>query len=415
MSSDIEQCLRGDLPDLAYAGVRLLTPDSELSTEVDAPWFDRALRAFRTEVGHAEYPCYFGRRALEQRALFVTRAEVMNVQPLADALSVFLDYVRPTPRRRQVLAAFVDVPGTNTHEGQGEAFWNILQGLHDSDDRPWPEEFPLSPEDPGWEFCFHGTAMFVFSAAPTHLLRRSRNLGDVLVLLFQPRNVFWGIEGGTPAGTVARRRIRERLRSWDAAEAHPAMGDFGDPANFEWRQYVIPDDGSDMYQTCPFRPHTGAETTDRNQGRAGEDETRMHDTEFDLPELPDPRDANAIIKAFAANAAYRAAQQHELTTEGNPSAGRSGPTTSPGWTTARPYPCTTSSNSAACWATACYATSTTLTCCICLRPRTRPRPKTARPSTPPATGYTRRSPDRFWSGICSPSWPVNASPCPPPS
>jgi hypothetical protein len=165
----------------------------------------------------------------------------------------------------------VDAPGIDTHSGHGELFWNILQYLHENDDLPWPQEFPQDPNDPGWEFCFHGTAMFVFSAAPTHALRRSRNLGDALVLLFQPRNVFSGIEGGTLAGTAARRRIRERLKTWDAAEGHPAMGDFGDPSNFEWRQYVIPDDGSDMYRTCPFRPRTDAETDDHNKARARED------------------------------------------------------------------------------------------------------------------------------------------------
>jgi FPC/CPF motif-containing protein YcgG len=318
VSSNIELCPRTDLQELADAGVHLLNPDSGCTMEGIAPWFDRALRTFRAEVGHAEYPCHFGRRALKQQELFATHVEAMSFRPLADALSVFLDYVRPTPHRRQVLAAFVNVPGTNTHKGHGEVFWNILQYLHHADDLPWPPEFPLDPNDPGWEFCFHGTAMFVFSAAPTHLLRRSRNLGDVLVLLFQPRNVFCGIEGGTLAGTAARRRIRERLKSWDAAETHPAMGNFGDPSNFEWRQYVIPDDDSDMYRTCPLRPRTDAETNDYNRTRAREDETGMHDTEFELPELPDAENANAVVKAFAANTAFRAAEQHELTTEGNP-------------------------------------------------------------------------------------------------
>jgi len=32
------------------------------------------------------------------------------------------------------------------------------------------------------------------------------------------------------------------------------MGNFGDATNFEWRQYVIPDDDSDMYSRCPFHP-----------------------------------------------------------------------------------------------------------------------------------------------------------------
>ena len=96
------------------------------------------------------------------------------------------------------------------------------------------------------------------------------------------------------------------------------MGNFGDPSNFEWRQYVIPDDDSDLYRTCPFQPRADAQTEGRNRIRAREDDIGMHDTEFDLPELPDAENANAIVKAFATNTAYRAAQQHELTTESNP-------------------------------------------------------------------------------------------------
>jgi hypothetical protein len=43
----------------------------------------------------------------------------------------------------------------------------------------------------------------------------------------------------------------------------------------------------------------------------------MPDSEAPL-ELPDPGDANAVLKAFAANSAFRAAEWRELTTEDNP-------------------------------------------------------------------------------------------------
>jgi uncharacterized protein len=179
-----------------------------------------------------------------------------DLHPLVNSLSTFLDYVRPTPKRRQVLAVFINIDGGRTHRANGDAFWSVLQYLHDHDDLPWPDGLAPNPDDPGWEFCFHGTAMFVFNAVPTHLVRRSRNLGNAMVLLFQPRNVFSGIEGGTPTGTVVRRRIRDSLKSWESSGVHPAMGDFGDPSNLEWRQYVIRDDDSEMYPVCPFQPRT---------------------------------------------------------------------------------------------------------------------------------------------------------------
>jgi hypothetical protein len=231
----------------------VLDQDLETRAEDTPDYFRQALPAFRGNVGHRTYPCYFGRRALEQHELFVTYAGREGLPEFAATLAAFLDYVRAAPERRQVLAAFAEPGRERTHDQYARTFWDILRWLRYHDPRPWPAGVPHDPHDPAWEFSFNGTAMFVFAAVPTHRLRRSRNLGDCLVLLFQPRNVFKGIEGGTRAGKAARRRIRDSLAAWDTVPAHPAMGDYGDPANFEWRQYFIPDDRSDMYRSCPLK------------------------------------------------------------------------------------------------------------------------------------------------------------------
>jgi len=245
--------------------------DQDIETRVNGlPHYLReALPAFRENVGDGAYPCYFGRRALEQRELFVTHINKAGMPQFAETLAGFLDYVGPTPQRRQVLAAFAEPAGEQTHDAYGRRFWSILDWLQDHDQQPWPSDVPRDPRDPAWEFCFNGTPMFVFAAAPTYRSRRSRRLGNCLVLLFQPRNVFTGIEGGTPAGRVARRRIRDTLAGWDSAPAHPAMGDYGDPSNFEWRQYYIADDQSDMYAVCPLSAHARpGNRRDRRQHQA---------------------------------------------------------------------------------------------------------------------------------------------------
>jgi len=239
-----------DVSALPEKQVHLLDPDGAYPPGPD--WFTRVVEPFRKDVGHPEYPCHFGRQALRRRELFVTAVEDRDLRPLADALAAFLDYARPTPQRRQVLAAFFQPEPDVDHAGYDQLFWSTLQYLHDHDTVGWPDVFPTSSNDPAWEFCFDGTAMFIFAAAPSHQLRASRNLGDCMIMLFQPRNVFAGIEGGTPAGIAGRRRVRDRLVKWDEAELHPSMGSYGDPSNFEWRQYFIPDDGSDMHGACPL-------------------------------------------------------------------------------------------------------------------------------------------------------------------
>ncbi|WP_103349444.1 amino acid adenylation domain-containing protein [Amycolatopsis sp. CA-128772] len=235
-------------------GKRLFRADrAELPQDAPA-WLVRAAEVFRTDVGHAEYPCHFGRNALHLGELFGTWVgEDGDLAAMRDDLVAFLDATRPFAHRRMALAAFfAPEPGAG-HAEHGRRFWTVLRRLCDTDDRPWPDEIPTAPEHSRWEFSFHGVPMFVFAAAPTHVARRSRNLGAGLVMLFQPRNVFAGIEGGSPAGMVARRRIRERLAAWDTIEPHPFMGSYGDASNFEWKQYYISDaDGGAMYETCPL-------------------------------------------------------------------------------------------------------------------------------------------------------------------
>ncbi|GAA1964490.1 amino acid adenylation domain-containing protein [Catenulispora subtropica] len=241
------------LPDIP--GKRLFRADRpELPQDAPA-WLAQATEAFRADVGHAEYPCHFGRNALNLGELFGTWVgEDGDLSALRDDLAAFLDATRPFANRRMALSAFfAPESGPADHAAHGRRFWTVLRQLRDADDRAWPDEIPTAPEHNRWEFSFHGVPMFVFAAAPTHVARRSRNLGPGLVILFQPRNVFAGIEGGTPAGIVARRRIRERLAVWDTVEPHPFLGDYGDPSNFEWKQYYITDaDGEAMYEACPL-------------------------------------------------------------------------------------------------------------------------------------------------------------------
>jgi FPC/CPF motif-containing protein YcgG len=216
------------------------------------PWWDEVTGAFAAEVGQRGYPCHFGRQALQRGELHVTFFE-RDPGPLVAALRDFLDLSRPHLARRMVLAAFRRPEAVRRDERwYADEFWRILQYLHDHDDRPWPADASADPEDPGWEFSFHGTAMFVFSAAPSYEERRSRRLGPGMVLLFQPRNVFDGIEGGTPKGIQARQLIRKRMLVWDTQPPHADLGDYGNPSNHEWRQYFIADGDSRLHERCPL-------------------------------------------------------------------------------------------------------------------------------------------------------------------
>jgi FPC/CPF motif-containing protein YcgG len=216
------------------------------------PWWEQSAARLVRDVGSAGYPCHFGRVALARDELFATFFDEPGPE-LAWSLREFLDLSRPAPERRMVLAAFRRPAGARPHTWYEKEFWRTLQDLHDRDEVAWPADIPTSPAHPSWEFSFGGVPMFAFSAAPTHDRRRSRNLGDGLVVLFQPRTVFADVMGGTPGGIKARRTIRRRLAEWDTTAAHRDLGDYGDPSNFEWRQYFIADDDTRMRERCPLR------------------------------------------------------------------------------------------------------------------------------------------------------------------
>ncbi|HZN71557.1 MAG TPA: YqcI/YcgG family protein [Micromonosporaceae bacterium] len=221
--------------------------------EAPDPWWTDAAAALTADLADPRYPCHFGHIALSRGELFATFFD-RGLDGLAGSLREFLDQSGRTPARRLALAAFRRPEEDDGDErSYADEFWRILQHLHDHDDRPWPDGVPSDPDDPMWEFSFHGSAMFVFAAAPSYKRRRSRSLGAAMVLLFQPRNVFAGIEGGTAAGIAARRRIRAWLAAWDGTAPHPDLGDYGDPSNHEWRQYFIADGDSRLHERCPLR------------------------------------------------------------------------------------------------------------------------------------------------------------------
>ena len=232
---------------------RILMYDN-IGSSVHAPdWLIQAHAILCQSLLDRAYPCYLGTVAEKQGELLVTYIEGDKREHLPQTLLTFLRISAAHPGQRYVLALFYkpEIEPRNL-EYYKTGFWDLLQFLHDNDPSPWPEGIPSDPRDPYWEFVFDGTPMFIFEATPAYQLRRSRNLGSGMVVLFQPRQVFDDIEGENPAGIKTRKLIRERLSVWDQMEAHPNLGSYGDPSNQEWKQYFLPDDNTPVTEQCPL-------------------------------------------------------------------------------------------------------------------------------------------------------------------
>ena len=131
-------------------------------------------------------------------------------------------------------------------------FWDILQYLHEVDEVEWPVGSPRDPEHYLWDFHFHGEPIFAFSNAPAYKQRKTRDLGNSMVLGFQPRKIFEGLKGTEKGGIMSREKVRERVEEWDQLPKHPDISHFGDPTHNEWKQFFIGDDSEPIVGKCPF-------------------------------------------------------------------------------------------------------------------------------------------------------------------
>ena len=154
--------------------------------------------------------------------------------------------------RSSMIAFFEPDSSISTHDAFVQYFWEVLQHVHERDTQPAVER---TPENPLWEFSYERNEMFVVAASPTYRLRRSRNLGPGMALIFQPRKLFLDIKTSEPIAASLRHWLHKRMQTYDGMTMHPDIGFYGDVNNFEWKQYALPDDNAPVAGKCPFRAH----------------------------------------------------------------------------------------------------------------------------------------------------------------
>lgn len=243
---------------------------ADLSAEDLRGWRRRAADRLVGTLGSRTepYPCVFGVDALRKdglRFVFVEDADTDGgAARLAAGLRQFVAAFPALPKRSS-LVSFLEVRPEASVSDYEEIFWRMLSRLRQLDDQPWPSEIAADPEDPWWEFCFAGTPMFVVCATAAHGARRSRS-AEGMMITFQPRPVFDGLESDTRAGEQARVLIRGRLATYDQVPPHPVLGPYGDAGHREWRQYFLPDAAVPGSSRCPLDADRRATPSAPRQG-----------------------------------------------------------------------------------------------------------------------------------------------------
>lgn len=165
----------------------------------------------------------------------------------------FLELMKERPIVRRGFFLFVEPEcEEQSLEYYRDYFWKVLQYLHENDKETWPKQIAKDPDHYLWEFSFGGEPIFAFGNAPAYKQRKTRHLGNSLVIGFQPRTIFDGLEGDRPKGAYSRQTVRERVEKWDQLPKHPNISHYGDPNHREWKQYFIGDDIEPIKGKCPF-------------------------------------------------------------------------------------------------------------------------------------------------------------------
>lgn len=219
-------------------------------------WVIEEYRTFHKIVTDRTFPCYFGMGAEHKGELRYSYLPREDWSHFPAAVEDFLELFKSPKLIRHGLFVFVEPEKEEKSlEYYRQYFWNILQYLHDHDPQPWPAGVPQDPEHYLWDFSFAGEPFFVFGNCPAYKQRRTRNLGRSLVLGFQPRMIFEGLEGTQKGGIMSREKVRERVQKWDQLPKHPDISHYGDPSHNEWKQYFIGDDIEPIKGKCPFHQH----------------------------------------------------------------------------------------------------------------------------------------------------------------
>jgi FPC/CPF motif-containing protein YcgG len=214
-------------------------------------WLAGAYASFRANLLDEAYPCYFGTQAEREGRLYYSSVRGGQRDHLPVTLQTFLRVCTNIGQEKNNLVVFFEPDGTPpTHARHRTAFWDTLRYLRDRDPLPSPSR--VDPSDPCWDFPFCGTLFFIVGISPAYRLHRSRNLGDCMMMVFQPREVFQNGTAGTEIGDAARARIRVRAERWDGVPAHPDLNSFGRPGNLEWAQYFVSDDNAPEIGRCPL-------------------------------------------------------------------------------------------------------------------------------------------------------------------
>ncbi len=220
-------------------------------------WAMRSKEQIENIINHETFPCIFARKACKAKTINWLFCRLSNNQKddFLNGLIEYTDFIKFTPPKDRLLSPMIAVleHNANNLEHEHKVAWEFIQYLIDNDSKEWPKEISKSPNDSNWCLCFNEVQLFINVSSSRHLKYKSRNLGENICLVINPREVFDIVAPlNKKKGVKIRERIRERVEVMNGAPAPKELGFFGDKNNLEWRQYQLTEEGGYYPSTCPL-------------------------------------------------------------------------------------------------------------------------------------------------------------------
>nr|WP_240116335.1 YqcI/YcgG family protein [Erwinia endophytica] len=229
-------------------------------TDSASDWRLEGFKDISDRLNDSDFPCLFGRHAWKINSLlftFVSHQEMLH--NMLESMRAFIDRTHNTRPEERLYSPLVMIFEPSDFESLDAAHlfaWQRLQEMHDGDLHSWPDAIPDSPDDSAWSFCFGGTELFINISCPGHKRFRSRNLGQRVVFIINPRAHFDILASHQDIkGIKVREKIRMRVRNYNNGHIPDELGFYGDENNLEWKQYQLREPGAAEFSRCPLHIH----------------------------------------------------------------------------------------------------------------------------------------------------------------
>ncbi|MGK7929425.1 MAG: YqcI/YcgG family protein [Spirulina sp.] len=256
---------------LSPDGITPLWKRTQLESALDdrqlPDWIRTSYEAFAKVIRRDHFPCFFGTLAEQKEMIrYAIAPSLTTPETLDHILEAVYSYLeeerglvaRVTGEDSLLLTLVVFFPWEEREyslEHYAEQAYTVLNGLHQRDRFPWPDEIPTDPTDSEWRYCLGGRSLFVNVCTPANKNRRSRNLGPGLIMIINPDNVFakvWELWGEEP-----RRNIYKRMEEYDRIPPYPLLWHW----QSEWERDLVSakltviSDRNDRQCVFPFQYH----------------------------------------------------------------------------------------------------------------------------------------------------------------